>query len=1367
MYTLMRVICVVAFVLMLSVGVANAQSSESFSVKSFQSPVAKNHPLNQGPNKDHNPEYSIDVGALNRGAWDDPVYAMAAGTVVFSGWDSSGYGNTVVLEHKDGWYSRYAHLSGFSTQSVTWEGGKARVKHEQNDATFVVKHGDSVTKGQLIGFMGSTGRSSGAHLHLEYYNSAENKDQRVVTMKKVTWWDNNTVYGAHVPDPACNDKSYSGIDFLRGKYCQNGSARFLNQVGDYDVGLTQVQSIYVGSGSVYVRPLDGSSGVCFNRSAWDLEKDYYPNGSRVANNIGYARLYSDTTCNGKVLSYVYEGGADSEPGTGGQTAPTQPVVTPAPPPESNPQNPSQHVVVFIETHYKNVYYELEPGHWDIEDREYRSISAPSGWSYVLVDRDGKQQCFNFSHHNMQDFSEWHVRIDSIAVFNSDVCTSTGQPEREPLSDWFARFWTDKDFWNWSLSIKFSGDENYYWINSVHSVTDPSMNDDIQSLEVNTNRGVAVYEHDNLQGGVKCFTRSDSNLWDDTFDNGVTVANQISSMRFFTRSECNLRPSTPPELWIHEAKRGSISITWVKSSPDRDGYHINMFKNGEWQRVATLSEDQARSNASSLGLDTTWIRAWTLNDVSCGENYTFAVSAYNNRAESYNSRQVTAIVECDCNDPTYNGVGLYDLRYCQGESVQLTEPGWFNLSQFNDKASSLYIKPGWSAELFENINNVDGLTTCVSESKWDLSYDNFWLKPIAMDNTLSNVRVWNMPNCGRTLPQAGCDGVTTNDITLFDYTHCLGRDKSFSAPGFYLLDDFDDLTSSIYVPDGKSARLYENQSKEGNFVCVNHTKWDMSHDIYWWDNLTNTFNNVSAVEIFNDGSNCGGVPTPTIIFPKADSLIMDTDYSLFRWENNYAGGYWAELWGPNGFFLPSGKLSRNEWSVGTLEKGQYTFRVLGDVNGVTSAFADMIFTVSGTTTNLEMSVSYSLDPEQINKATFNVTNCSGTQVSFVFGDGTENVAPCVNGSSSAVHAYPYSGEAITFNALVDDIAIAVNLHRSPDCGELAPTTGVRIFAEKDCRGDKREFDSAGIYALADFNDLTSAIVIAPNWSVEVFENHNSSDGHAYCVTTDIWDAGYENYYATQSLKLDNSISAIRVYNDRTCGKEFPQHGGCDANIVYDGVVLFDYINCGGTEQKFNEAGKYELGYGGPFNDLASSVRVAQGWSMMIYDTSGWQGNSHCIARDMWDFGIDTYEPTDSIISNTVSSVEVFNNSTCQAAQPIIVKPTTPTNLLPSGGIFDPNKPIVLKWNSVHGADEYLLEIILDSTASSHTLDIPEYTFTPQQEGSYNWRVKAIRTGVESDWSEKSLLTVKTQVDDTAPPPTDEQPSPRLFIPIITR
>lgn len=77
-----------------------------------------------------------------------PVKGVASGTVVSAGWSGS-YGNEVVIQHDDGHFSQYAHLSSLS-----------------------VSAGQSVEGGQQIGLVGSTGNSTGPHLHFEVRTSA-------------------------------------------------------------------------------------------------------------------------------------------------------------------------------------------------------------------------------------------------------------------------------------------------------------------------------------------------------------------------------------------------------------------------------------------------------------------------------------------------------------------------------------------------------------------------------------------------------------------------------------------------------------------------------------------------------------------------------------------------------------------------------------------------------------------------------------------------------------------------------------------------------------------------------------------------------------------------------------------------------------------------------------------------------------------------------------------------------------------------------------------------------------------------------------------------------------------------------------------
>ncbi|HEX6302930.1 MAG TPA: M23 family metallopeptidase [Anaerolineales bacterium] len=97
--------------------------------------------------------FGIDI----KGNLGDGMWAMDSGVIVYAGWNNFGYGNMVVVDHGNGWQTLYGHMS-----------------------TIGVGCGASVSQGQYIGAIGSTGKSSGPHIHLEMMHD---------TYGKVNPWD--------------------------------------------------------------------------------------------------------------------------------------------------------------------------------------------------------------------------------------------------------------------------------------------------------------------------------------------------------------------------------------------------------------------------------------------------------------------------------------------------------------------------------------------------------------------------------------------------------------------------------------------------------------------------------------------------------------------------------------------------------------------------------------------------------------------------------------------------------------------------------------------------------------------------------------------------------------------------------------------------------------------------------------------------------------------------------------------------------------------------------------------------------------------------------------------------------------------------
>jgi hypothetical protein len=92
--------------------------------------------------------FGIDID----GDLGEPMWSADSGVVVYAGWNNFGYGNMVVVDHGNGWQTAYAHMQ-----------------------VYTVVCGQSVFQGTPIGTIGSTGKSSGPHIHYEMLHDSYGK----------------------------------------------------------------------------------------------------------------------------------------------------------------------------------------------------------------------------------------------------------------------------------------------------------------------------------------------------------------------------------------------------------------------------------------------------------------------------------------------------------------------------------------------------------------------------------------------------------------------------------------------------------------------------------------------------------------------------------------------------------------------------------------------------------------------------------------------------------------------------------------------------------------------------------------------------------------------------------------------------------------------------------------------------------------------------------------------------------------------------------------------------------------------------------------------------------------------------------------
>jgi murein DD-endopeptidase MepM/ murein hydrolase activator NlpD len=118
-------------------GKCRLENEISAGTGSFSWP-SKHHKLSGADFRPRHP--GIDLAAPSGSA----VWASDGGVVIFAGWTDVGYGNTVVIDHGNGYRTLYGHLSQVS-----------------------IGCGANVDPGKLIGLAGTTGNSTGPHLHFE------------------------------------------------------------------------------------------------------------------------------------------------------------------------------------------------------------------------------------------------------------------------------------------------------------------------------------------------------------------------------------------------------------------------------------------------------------------------------------------------------------------------------------------------------------------------------------------------------------------------------------------------------------------------------------------------------------------------------------------------------------------------------------------------------------------------------------------------------------------------------------------------------------------------------------------------------------------------------------------------------------------------------------------------------------------------------------------------------------------------------------------------------------------------------------------------------------------------------------------------
>jgi hypothetical protein len=173
----------------------------------------------------------------------------------------------------------------------------------------------------------------------------------------------------------------------------------------------------------------------------------------------------------------------------------------------------------------------------------------------------------------------------------------------------------------------------------------------------------------------------------------------------------------------------------------------------------------------------------------------------------------------------------------------------------------------------------------------------------------------------------CSQVSSSGVVLYQHVVCNrdygGATKAFSSPTDWIdiVSDFNDITSSIYVPSGWSIKVFEHSVAQGggSWRCITGSMWDLRIDYYANGNTNLIINDtVSSIQVYNT-ENCDSLPTPQFVYP-VDGQTLDY-YGWYMFKVNPINDAQGFLWGfeQNGQLIwenlrDDGYLSGNEYNI---------------------------------------------------------------------------------------------------------------------------------------------------------------------------------------------------------------------------------------------------------------------------------------------------------------------------------------------------------------------------------------------------------------------------------------------------------------------
>lgn len=262
---------------------------------------------------------------------------------------------------------------------------------------------------------------------------------------------------------------------------------------------------------IWTEPVNQTGGnnpepICFQGDMWDLRKDHNPlTGNQLYQDISAVQLVSGS-CNEQPNPCVQPTSmmmnkAGEINASNNMCSPTSP-----PPPDTLPLPPGPQtgngggVKLYQYPNYEGeLLYTFNVGFSNEPNAEGYSMQVPNGWSVITYREDnmgGMSECWNANVPNFQDHNDWQTKVQSIQIFNQDMCpTDPPNPTQPPNVQFFSGTGYQGSGPSYNLGFH---DHQYFYAGS---------------LSLKTGSSVVLYRIDKRQSVNQafCFNRSVPNL----------------------------------------------------------------------------------------------------------------------------------------------------------------------------------------------------------------------------------------------------------------------------------------------------------------------------------------------------------------------------------------------------------------------------------------------------------------------------------------------------------------------------------------------------------------------------------------------------------------------------------------------------------------------------------------------------------------------------------------------------------------------------------------------------------------------------------------------------------------------------------------